>query len=180
MRFEKVNVVTRPPALILETMIERMEQIVPFLPSVESIETLETTRHDDGRVHILRKWQGTAESAPKAVRPFLSKEALAWLDDAWWTADEHKVDWNLSTSLSKLYTCGGTNYFEPSPDDPDGATIMRITGDLEVFPDKMPGIPKFLGRKLAPQVEKFVVKLLTPNLTDLAKGLQGYFDSLEK
>jgi len=180
MRFEKESKVTAPATKVLEVMIERMEDIVPFLPSVSSIETKSIDRLPDGKVKILRRWQGTADSAPAPVRPFLSKEALAWMDDALWYPTAWKVEWKLSTSLSKFYSCGGTNSFEPHPDDKENATRIRITGDLQVYPDKLPGIPSFLGRKFAPMVEEFVVKLVTPNLTDLAKGLQGYFDSKKK
>jgi len=180
MRFEEASKVTKPASRVLHTMIEEMEKIVPFLPSVESITTEKIERLDDGRVHILRRWQGNSSSAPSAVRPFLSREALAWLDDAMWTPNEHKVDWTLKTSLSRLYDCSGSNTFKPHPDDPEGATLMRVTGDLTVYPDKLPGVPGFLARKLAPQIEKFVVKLITPNIMDLAVGLQGYYDSLDK
>ena len=56
---------------------------------------------------------------------------------------------------------------------------MRVTGTLQVYPERLPGIPKFLGKRLAPQVEKFVVGLITPNLTDVAVGLQGYLDAAD-
>ena len=41
MDFDTVSRMSHPAELVLETMIERMEAIVPFLPSVERIETLE-------------------------------------------------------------------------------------------------------------------------------------------
>ncbi|MGM0578889.1 MAG: hypothetical protein ACQEXJ_24415 [Myxococcota bacterium] len=180
MHFEKENRVSHPAEVLLETMIDRMEAIVPFLPSVESIETKEREDREDGTIRIVRYWQGTSDSAPPAVRPFVSREQLGWTDEAIWYPTEFKVDYTLSTSMSHLYECGGTNYFEPDPDDPEGATLVRVTGDLTVFPNKLPGVPKFLGKKLAPQIEKFVVNLITPNLTDLGKGLQGYLDEQQK
>lgn len=176
MQFSKESSVSHPAQVVLDTMIHGMESIVPFLPSVESIETLEKGEEIEGRIRVVRRWQGTADSAPSAVRPFLSRESLAWTDTAVWTPAEWKVEWSLSTSMSKLYDCSGVNYYEPDPAAPEGSTRMRITGDLVVYPDRLPGLPRFLARKLAPQVEKFVVNLITPNLTDVAKGLQGYLD----
>ncbi|MEZ4269537.1 MAG: hypothetical protein R3F39_24520 [Myxococcota bacterium] len=55
-------------------------------------------------------------------------------------------------------------------------TLVRISGDLEIFADKLPGVPSFIGKRIAPQVEKFVVNMITPNLVELAPGLQGYLD----
>lgn len=39
MKFELTARVSHPASVVLETMIERMEDIVPFLPNIESIET---------------------------------------------------------------------------------------------------------------------------------------------
>ncbi|MCB9786949.1 MAG: hypothetical protein H6744_09690 [Deltaproteobacteria bacterium] len=175
MRFAEEREVTHKPELVLETMIERMNEIVPFLPSIESIETREHETLPDGRIRIVRYWQAKPDSAPSAVRPFVTKEHLGWIDTALWTPSEFKVDWTLSTSMSKFYTCGGTNSFGPHPDRPEN-TLVRIAGELEIYADKLPGVPGFIGKRIAPQVEKFVVNMITPNLVELAPGLQGYLD----
>jgi len=183
MRFNEQSTVSHPAPLILETMIERMEEIVPFLPNVESIETRESKKLKNGQLRIVRHWQGKADSIPSALRPFLSKEALGWIDTALWTPPEYKVEWQqsaLSPGIARLYECKGENYFEPNPDDPKNSSRIRILGNLDVHPDRLPGLPTFLGRTLAPQIEKFVIGMITPNLRDLAKGLQGYLDQKAK
>jgi hypothetical protein len=176
MRFAKEDSVSHPADVVLDTMIARMEAIVPFLPNVESIETLETKRLRNHRVRILRRWQGVSGQLPRALRPFISKEWLAWLDTALWVPEEYRVEWTLSTKLGELYDCSGTNYFEPDPDAPETRTRIRITGRLTVYPERFPGIPRFLGQQLAPAIERFVVEMITPNLTEVAKGLQSYLD----
>lgn len=176
MEFDNESRISHPASKVLETMIERMEAIVPFLPSVEAIRTESREDRPDGTIRIVRYWQGTADTAPSAVRPFLSKEMLGWIDTAIWTPAEHKVAWSHSTKMSKLYDCSGVNWFEPDPRDPERSTRCRITGTLSIYPEKLPGVPGFLAKRLAPQIEKFVIHLITPNLTDLAKGLQGYLD----
>lgn len=177
MHFEKESRVSHPAALVLETMIERMEDIVPFLATVEAIDTKSREDLEDGRIKIVRRWQGTEAGAPAAIRPFLSREALAWTDTALWDPEAHEVHWVLSTSMSRLYECSGVNSFGPDPASPETSTLMRVTGDLTVHPNRLPGVPGFLGKRLAPQIEKFVVNLITPNLTDVAVGLQGYLDA---
>lgn len=179
MKFEETSRVSHPAPLILETVMERMEEIVPFLDNVESIETQSREVLADGRVKIVRRWQGKADSVPSALRPFISRDLMGWIDTAMWTPAEYKVEWAqsmCSDTVANLYECSGINYFEPDPKKPDATTRIRISGDLAVFADRLPGVPGFLGRRLTPQVEGFIVGLLTPNLTGLAKGLQGYFD----
>jgi hypothetical protein len=176
MRFEKEDKVSHPAAVVLETLIHRMEAIAPFLPNVERIDTLEVQRRRNGRIRIVRRWQGVADSIPRALQPFVSDEWLAWIDTALWVPAEYKVEWTLSTKLGQLYECAGTNYFEPHPKAPATSTRIRVTGELKVYPDRLPGVPRFLGARLAPTLEGFVIALVTPNLTEVAKGLQGYLD----
>lgn len=176
MEFEKTSRVSHPAKRILELMIDRMDEIVPFLPNVESIEEREREELPGGRIRIVRYWQGAASNVPSAIRPFVSKEVMGWIDTAIWTPAEYKVDWEMSTTLSAFYECSGTNYFEPFPGEEDTATQVRVGGELVIHPSKLPGIPSFLGSRLAPQIEKFVIALLTPNMEDLGKGLQAYFD----
>jgi hypothetical protein len=176
MHFEKEDTVSHPARLVLETMIERMEETVPFLPNVERIDLLERRRLRNGRIFIVRRWQGTAENVPRALRPFVSGEWLAWIDSATWVPKEYRVEWRLSTKLGELYDCSGVNYFEPHPNAPAADTRIRITGDLQVHPHRFPGIPRLIGLRLAPAIESFVVGMITPNLTSVAAGLQGYLD----
>jgi len=182
MHFEESSRVSHPASVILDVVMERMQEIVPFLDNIESIDTQSREELADGRVKIVRRWQGTADAVPSALRPFVSRDLMGWIDTAYWTPAEYKVEWAqsmCSASVAQLYECSGINYFEPDPGDPEQTARIRITGDLAVFPDRL-GIPSFLGRRLAPQVESFVVSLLTPNLMGLAKGLQGYFDKQAK
>jgi hypothetical protein len=179
-RFDVSNRVTHPAALVLETMIERMEEIVPFLANVESIETREREDLRDGRIRIVRRWQGAASAAPAALRPFLSRDLFAWIDTAVWTPVRYEVAWTHTAAigaLAALYDCSGVNSFVPHPDAADTATLVRLTGDLRVRAQNIPGVPSFVGSRLAPQVERFIIGLIEPNLESLATGLQSYLDS---
>jgi hypothetical protein len=179
MHFEETDRVSHPAALILETMIERMQEIVPFLDNIESIELQEREDLPGGRLRIVRRWQGAATSVPSVLRPFVTPELLAWLDTAIWVPDEYRVEWSHSSCVrgaAQLYDCSGINYFEP---DGSNATRIRITGELIIHPDRVPGVPRFLASRIAPQIESFVIGLITPNLTGLARGLQRYFAARE-
>jgi hypothetical protein len=174
MNFQKEETIGHPADLVLEIMIQRMEAIVPYLPNIERIDTLETKPLRDGRHRIIRRWQARKDTLSATLRPFIAAEWLAWIDDALWTPAEHKVDWSLSTKLGHLYDCSGTNYVAPDPKAPQQRTRIRIAGNLTVYPDRVPGIPALLSKRLAPTVERFIIDLITPNLTSVAKGLDRY------
>ena len=67
MQFAETDIVGYPPALILETMIERMQDIVPYLENIESIELQDRQDLPDGRLRIVRRWQGSGSRVPSAV-----------------------------------------------------------------------------------------------------------------
>ncbi len=180
MHFDKEDHIAHPAPLVLATLLDRLEEVAPFLPSIECIETLEREDLADGRVRIVRRWQGADTGVPTALRPFLSRDLLAWYDTALWTPDEYKVDWSQATAaevVADLYRCSGTNRFEPAPESPTDTTRVAIAGELEVHSDQLPGVPSFLGRSIAPQIERFIVSLITPNLTELSTGLGRYLDA---
>jgi hypothetical protein len=167
---------TQPAERVVRAFMDELERVTPYMKSVDDVHTVERDQGEGDAQRIIRKWQGSAMSSPAVLRPFLTKESLSWLDDALWFPSEYRVEWNVTSSMSRLYTCGGTNYFEPHPEHPDEWTRVRLTGKIQIHPDKFPGVPTFLARKLAPALERFIVKKFEPNFRDLAAGLQRYFD----
>ena len=174
MNFQKEDTIAHPADLVLEIMMQRIEAIVPYLPNIERIDTLEKKASRDGRQRVIRRWQASKDNLPATLRPFISNEWLAWIDTALWTPAEYKVDWSLSTKLGRLYDCAGTNYVAPDPKAPEKRTRICVAGNLTVYPDRVPGIPALLSKRLAPIVERFIIDLITPNLTSVAKGLDRY------
>ena len=74
--------------------------------------------------------------------------------------------------LSEAITARGTNrYVERGTVDRN-----RDHGDLIVDAKHIPGVPRLLAGKGRSAVEKFVVKLITPNLTDVNRGLEKYLE----
>jgi hypothetical protein len=174
MNFQKEDTIPYPADVVLEIMIQRIEVIVPYLPHIERIDTLETKQSRDGHYRIIRRWEGSKDTLPATLRPFISNEWLAWTDTALWSPAEHKVDWSLSTKLGHMYDCSGTNYIEPDPKAPGKHTRIRIAGNLTVYPDRVPGIPSLLSKRLTPLVERFIIDMITPNLTAVGNGIDRY------
>ena len=55
--------------------------------------------------------------------------------------------------------------------------MVRLTGDLQINVKEIPGVPSFLAKRLAPQVEKFIVSLITPNLEQVNKSIERFLDA---
>ena len=180
MDFKTNNRLEHPAADVLDIMIRNMEKVVPYMPTIDSIETEKFEERENGQIYILRKWKGSAETAPRAIQKFLSDDMLTWHDDALWNPKDYEVEWSLRSSLGKLYDCGGVNSFGPHPDDPETASLISLSGTLTIYPERIPGIPKFIAKRVAPQVESFILKLISPNLTEVVNGLEGYFKAQKK
>ena len=160
---------------VFAVMRDRLVELVPFLPEVQSIEVLEREDLGPGRLRFVNLWQGKPDAAPKAVRPFISGNMLRWKDHAQWDEAAKKVQWRLEPfHFGTLFECRGEDLFAALP---DGRTKMMIKGTLNIYPERVPGVPSFLAKRLRPDVEKFVMNLVTPNLRGIAGGITKYLAS---
>jgi hypothetical protein len=158
---------------VIKTVRDGMSGIAPYLAGIKSIETVERREKGPGEAYLLNIWQGSMEAAPPFARPFLSEGLLRWKDHADWDEAEKLVKWRLEPfQFGSLFDCSGVNTFRPHP---EGGTVLTIQGTLNIYPDKIPGVPGFLSKRLRPDIEKFIVNLITPNLRGLADGLNKYF-----
>ena len=174
MQFEFAEQLTHPASTVYLIMRDRMAEVVPLVPNVESIEVLKRELRPDGRLHVLNRWQGSPSATPKAIRPFVKPAYTAWLDDALWDDQRSLVEWKFQTDhLGGLYRCEGINYFT---DNGQGGCTVRLTGELELYPEKVTGVPHFVARKLAPILEKWLLGLVSPNLAEAPKAVQLFLD----
>jgi len=174
MDFEFKEPVSYPVDAVYHALRDRLPELPAFLPEIDGIELVERDEHGDGGLSVINIWQGNQRSAPKGVRPFISKKMLAWRDVATWYEDPLRVEWRFETMhFESLYTCSGINYFEAATDN---TTIIRLTGSLHIYPDRVPGVPKILARRLAPTIEKWLMNMVTPNLARLPRAIQELLD----
>ncbi|RME21786.1 MAG: hypothetical protein D6806_14075, partial [Deltaproteobacteria bacterium] len=75
--------------------------------------------------------------------------------------------------FDRLFDCGGENRMSATR---DGHTLLRIRGKLDVYPERIPGVPRIVARRLKPSIEKFIIDMVGPNLQNLAAGLQRLLD----
>jgi len=130
------------------------------------------------RLRLLNLWQGNARQAPTAVRPFMTRDLVRWKDHAVWNDQENRVEWRFEAfHLDRLFDARGANAFSAVD---DGSTRVDISGTLEVYPERVPGVPRLVARRIAPRVESFVIGLITPNLAQLPRAVQEYLDQEDK
>lgn len=169
---ESSEIIPQPAKIVYPLVRDEMSLLVPYMPNVEKIDQLEYERTSDTRVEILNHWYAKVE-VPRVVKSIVKPELFQWKDYANWKDDEWCVDYRLEGFVMKnLYHLTGTNYFTPKGKD---KTEIKITFNLDIYPEKFPGVPKFLARRAKPVIEGMIKKMLTPNITSLAKGLNAYF-----
>ena len=108
------------------------------------------------------------------IKGVVKPEMMQWDDYAEWNDSETYVAWKLVIpSFKNQVQCTGRNSFYA-----DGAnTRVVLTGELHIQLESVPGVPKFMAKKMAPKIEEFIVKLITPNLKRVNESLGQYLDS---
>ena len=150
---------------------DHLPDMVQYLPNIQKIEVAKRTEATPGVIALENHWYGRAE-IPKAAQSIIKPELLRWIDRATWYNDEWRCDWQIELFfLKEAVSCRGEDTFkETGP----RSCEMVITGDLSIDLHKVPGIPSFLVGSLQPQIEKFIVSLITPNFHTVNQGISRY------
>jgi hypothetical protein len=165
--------VTSPRDLVFQTFRDDLDDLDQFLPDIESIVTESREELDGEKTRIVRVWKAQAE-IPKIARSFIKPEMLQWTDYATWNPQDWSCEWEMKVGfMTDAITARGVNRYS----EKNGDTEIVIDGILEVDAKKIPGVPRMLAGKLGKAVEAFVVKMITPNLKDVNRGMEKYLAS---
>lgn len=155
---------------VYEVFRDKMGELKPYLPTVKDI-IVESYEDDGDTTHIVNTWIAADEDIPSVAQKFIKPEMLQWTDTATWHNDDHSVDWDMEVGfLQEAISCSGTTYYREKGDK----TEVNITGDLRVDASKIPGVPRLIAGKVGSAIESFVVKMITPNLTEVNRGAEKY------
>lgn len=150
---------------------DAMPELVPFLHDVDSIEVIERVEQGE-QVRILNLWRGSMARVPAPARPFVTPELLSWHDHAVWTTSRRQARFRLEPLVgARIFTCEGTTTLVEG-----GATgaQLRLEVDLEIHPDRVPGVPRMLARKLRGPIEQTIAGQVRPNLENLAGSIRAW------
>ncbi|MEW6439798.1 MAG: DUF2505 family protein [bacterium] len=177
MKFESSQVIDFPVERVFTVVRDHLAELVPFMPNVDKIEIRSREPIDGGRIRIVNRWYGRAEVPAIAAR-FIPPEMVGWVDTAVWDESRYSCQWQIEPLfMRESVSCTGVNDYRR--EEAGRKTRLQITGDLSVRSKGLPGVPRLLERKVAEQIEKFVVRLLAPNLDRLARGVNDYLTKVQ-
>lgn len=177
-RFQSCQEIPFPAEEVFALVRDGLPDLVPFLPNVESIELVSREELGPGLVKVVHRWHGKAE-IPSVVARFVPVGAVGWTDTAVWDERERSCRWKIEPAFWGGHVrCEGVNLYRSGAGG--AGTRLEITGDLQVGTGGIPGVPRLLQSKAAEQIEKFVVRLLTPNLDSLARGVTRFLEKGKK
>jgi len=168
---ESRDIIARPIDEVYPLIRDHLDALVPYLPNVKRIDRV-SVKPTAGGVDIVNNWFAIAE-VPGPVKRVLKPEFFSWKDYARWNDADRCVDYRLESFLGKeLYDARGRNTFTAIGAD---RTEIRVSCDIDLHADRIPGVPRFVLDRVMPIVEKVLEQLIAPNLRSVGKGVAGYF-----
>lgn len=152
-------------------MRDDMPALVPFLYDISRIEV--TDRREDGEiVHLVNHWYGDLSKVPGPVRRFASQDLFSWKDHAAWTTSTRSARWRLEPRVgAQAFECSGTTALVAVDGD---SARLTMDIDLQIHPERVPGVPKLLARKFRGQIESAIERQITPNMKNMAVSIRRY------
>jgi hypothetical protein len=172
MKIHSESRLRHPLATVYATYRDRMPEIAAYMPDIDRIEVRSRAQGPKGP-RLLNVWHAK-NNIPKVAQGIVKPEWLYWEDHAEWDDQNTWVDWTLIVpTFREGVKCSGRNQFIA-----DGAgTRVLLTGDLQIAIRDVPGVPRLLAGRIAPKVEEFIVKLVTPNLERVNDSLGAFLDA---
>ena len=172
-KIDITDTVDYPLEQVYETFRDHLAELQPYLPTIDGIEVESYERVDDDTVKIVNVWTAADSEVPKLAQKFIKPEMMKWTDRATWKDDEFMCFWEMEVGfLQEAISCSGKTVYSKSGE----RTKVHIQGDLKVDAKHIPGVPRLVAGKVGDTVEKFVVKMITPNMTEVNRGCEKYLD----
>lgn len=173
MEINASSIIRHPRERVYRAYRDELPQIAHYLANVQAVNVLKRQEKSNG-VSLHNEWVGKGE-IPKVAQGIIKPEMLRWDDFAEWKNDLWRVDWTIKLRVfTDNVKCTGSNQFiEEGPNQ----TRVHLTGNLELNLKDIPGVPRLLAGTITPQVEKFVVNLIKPNLEQVNEAIGKYLNA---
>ncbi len=172
MQINASSVIHHPRELVYRAYRDELPKVAPFMDNIKEIVVKKREERPDG-VKLHNEWIGKGE-IPRAVQGILKPEMVRWDDFADWDDTSWSCSWNLRIRVfTENFRCAGTNRFEEVGPN---ATRVNLNGTLDISLKDIPGVPRILAGPIAPQVEKFIIAMIRPNLEQVNAALGRYLD----
>ena len=171
MELEHTDIIKADIDKVYKLVRDDLSEIAKHLPNIKKIERIQYNSRKKQSTEIINQWHADVE-LPKLVKKFISDDILSWKDTAKWNNDKKTVQYKLESFLNDdLFEAYGKNYFISKG---NSETILKITCTVNIYPEKIPGIPRIFSNKVKPLLERIISTMLKPNLTSLGIGLKNY------
>jgi hypothetical protein len=171
MQFRTESTIGHPRDAVFAAYRDRLPEIAAYLDDISEIRVL-SRAEEAGLVKLHNEWASSRE-VPAVARGFLKPEHLRWDDYASWDAAAWTVTYAIHTrAFTDAVNCTGRNTFI----DEGGRTRIVLEGTFDVDVKAVPGVPRLLAGTVKPQVEKFIVALIQPNLERVNTAVGRFLD----
>jgi hypothetical protein len=172
MQISASSVIHHPRARVYRAYRDELPAIAPFMENVKEILIRDRVERPGG-LKLHNEWVGRAE-IPKVVQSIVKPEMVRWDDYADWDDGAWCCHWTLKIRVfTDNFRCSGTNRFEEVGPN---ATRVNLSGTLDIHLKDIPGVPRLLAGPIAPQVERFIIAMIRPNLEQVNASLERYLD----
>lgn len=172
MKFRSESFIPHPRDAVFVAYRDRLADVVPYLDDIQAV--VVHAREESGPIVKLHNEWRSAREVPQVARAFLKPDQLAWDDHATWDASKHTCTFDIRTrAFRDAVKCVGGDTFLEVP----GGTKVVLEGDFEIALNGIPGVPSLLARTIVPQVEKFILSLIQPNLEKVNVAVGRYLDA---
>ena len=155
---------------------DELEALSDYLPTVDEI-VVDSREEDGDVVRLVNLWKGSSAEIPGIARPFIKPEMLNWIDRAEWNSATHVCNWETEVGfLPDAVEAAGTTRFEYDGE----TTTVIIEGEITIHARRIPGIPRIAAGKVGKAVEKFVVKMIEPNLRETTEAIGRYLEDQQE
>jgi hypothetical protein len=163
--------IAHPLERVYLTYRDDLPSLAAYLPDVSRIVVEERVEREGG-VDQLNIWHASTR-IPSVVKAFVRPEMLSWEDHARWDDAATLARWTLVVpALRNQVTCTGETRIRA---DPMGCQV-EVVGDLQIDLSRLPGMNRFVGKRLVPQIEAFISQLIAPNVERVNAALGRYLD----
>ncbi|MDD9952447.1 MAG: hypothetical protein OXT67_12875 [Zetaproteobacteria bacterium] len=161
---------------VYQLVRDHLTELASYLPSVHKIEQIKSSQHSPTETQIENHWYASVE-LPKLIATYIPENLMRWKDSAHWNDETKQVQYKLASFVgNQLFSAEGTNEFLA---DGEQRMILKVSCQVEIHGDAIPGIPKILSRRATPMIEKLIERMIAPNITSLGSGIKSYLQEHE-
>jgi len=174
MHLENKEIVKQKPDAVYRKVKDEARDLVPYIPFIYKIEPVSRREGSDGKTLLVNHWYADVD-VPKFLKVVYRPELLQWRDHTVWDDGGMRAEFELECVYDpKLYELTGSLAFNPAK---GGNTQLHLSLDLNVNYDRLPGVPKFLGRRIKNYIDDLLRYKVPPNLNLLATALNKYLEA---